>query len=102
MAPVAILRSASNHLMRLQLAVAMLAGVISMDMALRTLSVHPCNFSRSMNFQQTNANMEFSPFSRALELLLQGEATCKTTGAPDHSLCSKTLMQVAALAREQP
>ena len=101
MAPVAVLRSASNHLLRLQLTVAMLAQGNSMDAALRTLRP-PVHFSRVDEFRKQMRIWSLARLARALELLLQGESMCKTTGAPDHSLCSKTLMQVAALAREKP
>ncbi|MFZ5931524.1 MAG: DNA polymerase III subunit delta [Pseudomonadota bacterium] len=101
MAPVAVLRGASNHLLRLQLAAALLAQGNSMDAALRTLRP-PMHFSRADEFRKQMRIWSLARLARALELLLQGESMCKTTGAPDHSLCSKTLMQVAALAREKP
>ena len=98
MAPVAVLRSASNHLLRLQLAAAMRAQGASIEMALRSLRP-PVHFSRTQAFQQQLRIWDLPRIAHGLDLLLQGEAACKTTGAPDHSLCSQAMMQVAQLAR---
>ncbi len=98
MAPVAILRAASNHLLRLQLAVALLARGDTVDIALRNLRP-PVHFSRITAFRQQLRSWNLHRIARALDLLLQGEAACKTTGAPDHSLCSQTMIQVAQLVR---
>ena len=98
MAPVAVLRGASNHLLRLQLAAAMRAQGASIDMALRSLRP-PVHFSRTQTFQQQLRLWDLPRIACGLDLLLQGEAACKTTGAPDHSLCSQAMMQVAQLAR---
>jgi len=98
MAPVAVLRGASNHLLRLQLAAAMRAQGASIEMALRSLRP-PVHFSRTQAFQQQLRIWDLPRIAHGLDLLLQGEAACKTTGAPDHSLCSQTMMRVAQLAR---
>ncbi len=98
MAPVAVLRGASNHLLRLQLAAAMRAQGASIEMALRSLRP-PVHFSRTQAFQQQLRIWDLPRIAHGLDLLLQGEAACKTTGAPDHSLCSQAMMQVAQLVR---
>lgn len=98
MAPVAILRAGSNHLLRLQLALALARGG-SVEAALGSLRP-PVHFSRTGSFRQQLRMWNLARLSRALDMLLHGEAACKTTGAPDHSLCCHVMMQVAQLARQ--
>ncbi len=100
MAPVSILRAASNHMMRLQLAAAALSGGATADMAMRNLRP-PVNFMRTRSFQAQLRLWNLPRLSRALDLLLEGEAACKTTGAPDLSLCSQALLKVAQLVRRK-
>lgn len=101
MAPVAIIRSASNHLLRVQLAAAMLVQGATVDAALRTLRP-PLHFSRTDAFRKQLRMWNSDRLARGLDLLLACEAACKTTGAPDKSLCGQALMQVASLARPNP
>ncbi len=101
MAPVAVLRAASNHLLRLHLAAAVLAQGNSVDMVLRSLKP-PVHFSRTNSFRLQLRIWSLPRLARALELLLQAEAACKTSGAPDQSLCSHALLQVALLVRRNP
>jgi len=96
--PVAILRAASNHLMQLQLASAKLSEGIDIDTAIRGLRPPP-NFQRNRSFQQQLRLWNLTRIGRGLDLLLGGEAACKTTGAPDFSLCSRALLQTAMLVR---
>lgn len=100
MAPVSILRAASNHMMRLQLAASALSGGATPDMAMRNLRP-PVNFMRTRSFQAQLRLWNLPRLSRALDLLLEGEAACKTTGAPDLSLCSQALLKVAQLVRRK-
>lgn len=96
--PVAILRAASNHLLRLQLAAAKHSDGASIDMALRSLRP-PIHFQRVKSFQQQIRLWNLPGLSRALDILLAGEAACKTTGAPDLSLCRQAIMHTALLVR---
>lgn len=98
LSPIAILRSASNHLLRLQLALAALAQTGSIDMALRTLRP-PLFFGREDSFRQQMRKWTLVRLAHALDMLLQSESLCKTTGAPDLSLCSQAMHQVASLAQ---
>ena len=97
-APVAILRSAANHLVNLQLVCAQVIRGSSADQALRSLRP-PLHFSRSSSFRQQIRLWDLQRLAKALDLLLQGEAGCKTTGSPDQSICRQTLLQTASLAR---
>lgn len=95
---IAILRFVSNHLMRAQMAMASVDAGASIDMALRNLRP-PVHFSRTPLFRQQLRLWDSIRIARALDLLLEAEIACKTTGAPDLSLCRRALLQVAFLAR---
>lgn len=95
---IAILRVVSNHLMRAQMAMASVDAGASIDMALRNLRP-PVHFSRTPLFRQQLRLWDSIRIARALDLLLEAEIACKTTGAPDLSLCRRALLQVAFLAR---
>ena len=98
LAPVAILRAASNHLMQLQLASARLSEGVDTDTAIRGLRPPP-NYQRNRSFQQQLRLWNLARIARGLDLLLDGEAACKTSGAPDLSLCSRALLRTALLVR---
>lgn len=100
MAPIAILRAASNHLLRLQLAVALMAQGVSADMVMRQLRP-PVFFNRADDFRRQLRLWDLPRLARALEIILQAEAACKTTGAPDISLMGHALMQVTQLIRRR-
>lgn len=95
---IAILRFVSNHLMRAQMAMASIDAGASIDVALRNLRP-PVHFSRTPLFRQQLRLWDSIRIARALDLLLEAEIACKTTGAPDLSLCRRALLQVAFLAR---
>lgn len=95
---ITILRVASNHMLRLQVAIASMEKGESGDMALRNLRP-PIHFSRTPLVQRQLRLWNRARTARALDLLLDAEAACKTTGAPDLSLCRHALIQVALLVR---
>ncbi|MEQ1888678.1 MAG: DNA polymerase III subunit delta [Alphaproteobacteria bacterium] len=95
---VAILRSASNHLLRLQLIISSIGKGLTIDSAMRGLRP-PVHFSRVQSFQRQARLWNAPRLARALDLLLQAEAACKSTGAPEFSLCSLAMIQVARIAR---
>jgi DNA polymerase III delta subunit len=95
---ISILRVASNHMLRIQMAIASMEKGESGDMALRNLRP-PIHFSRAPLVQRQLRLWNRVRAARALDLLLDAEAACKTTGAPDLSLCRQALIQVALLVR---
>ncbi len=95
---IAILRSASNHLLRLQLTISSLEKGLSIDTAMRGLRP-PVHFSRVQSFQRQAQLWSAPRLARALDLLLLAEAACKSTGAPEFSLCSQAMLHVALMAR---
>ena len=96
--PITILRALSTHLMKLQLVLAAQAKGSSADMALRVLRP-PLHFSRITAFRRMLPLWNTQLAAHALEQVLRTEAACKTTGAPDFSLCSQALLQLAHLPR---
>lgn len=96
LSPVGILRAAANHLLRLQLAASLVAQGSPVEAAIRNLKP-PVFFPRSDLMTKQLRLWNMPRLARALDLLLQAEAACKTTGAPDDSICGQTLMQVALL-----
>lgn len=95
---ITLLRAVSTHLIKLQLVIAAQAKGNSVDMALRVLRP-PLPFTRIPAFRRMLALWNSRLAERALDQLLRAEAACKTTGAPDLSLCSQTLLQLAHLPR---
>ncbi len=96
--PITILRTLSTQLMKLQLVLAAQAKGSSADMALRVLRP-PLHFSRITAFRRMLPLWNTQLAAHALEQVLRTEAACKTTGAPDFSLCSQALLQLAHLPR---
>lgn len=93
-----ILRAASSHILRIQMAVASVEKGESSEIALRSLRP-PIHFSRIPLVQRQLRLWNLVRAARALDLLLDAEAACKTTGARDLSLCRHALSQVALLIR---
>lgn len=96
--PVAVLRLAMSHFQRLLLVGAESARGESVDGAMRKLRP-PVHFSRAASFKAQAQRWSETSLMEALDLLLEGEALCKTTGVPAESACGRTLFNVAAMAR---
>lgn len=97
MSPIAILRIALSHFQRLALAKAESArdGV---DSAIRRLRP-PLHFMRAASFKAQISRWSENRLEDALDLLLEAETLCKTTGVPAEAVCSRALFNVAAMAR---
>lgn len=98
LAPVAIVRAAANHLLRLQLLAAQTSQGRSVEAAIGGLRP-PVHFSRADSLRAQANKWTLPRTSRALEILLDAETNCKTTGQPDLAICSRALMQLAGIAR---
>ncbi|MDE1938358.1 MAG: DNA polymerase III subunit delta [Alphaproteobacteria bacterium] len=96
--PVAVLRLAMSHFHRLLLVGAESARGESLDGAMRKLRP-PVHFSRASSFKAQAQRWSESKLFDALDLLLEGESLCKTTGVPAEAVCGRTLFNVAAMAR---
>ena len=93
--PVAVLRQAMSHFQKLLL-VGAEGG--NLDEAIRKIRP-PIHFSRVASFKSQAQKWNAERLGEALELLLEAEALCKTTGVPAEAVTGRTLFQLAAMAR---
>lgn len=91
--PVSILRALSRHFQRLHLASGVMAQGKSADQAMAALKP-PVIFKAAERFKRQLSRWPADRVGRALELLLDCEMECKTTGMPAAELCSRTVMQL--------
>lgn len=100
--PVAILRAAQRHFLRLQLAGAQMAGGKPAKQAMAGLRP-PVFFKRADRFAAQLRNWSkpggSDRLAQALEGLCVAERDCKRTHMPDRALCGRALLGVTRLAR---
>ncbi|MDP9196873.1 MAG: DNA polymerase III subunit delta [Pseudomonadota bacterium] len=96
--PVAVLRMAQRHFDRLHLVAGLTATGTPLDTALARLKP-PLFFKNKGRFSAQVRRWTPDRLSAALKTLLECEADCKRTGLPDTALCSRTLHQLARMAR---
>jgi len=95
--PVAVLRIAARHLLRLQLAAARVAA--GEDPARAMQSTRPPVFwRRQPAFRQQLRQWTPDRLAKALALVLEAEIDCKTTGLPAEAICGRALFRVAQAA----
>lgn len=95
--PVSVLRGLSRHFQRLHLAAGLMAQGKSADQAMAALKP-PVIFKAVERFKRQLRRWPADRLGRALELLLEAETECKTTGMPAAELCSRAVMQLARAA----
>ena len=93
--PVAVLRQAMSHFQRLLLVGAAREGAEEAIKRLRP----PLHFSRVSAFKSQAQKWNAARLLDALDLLLEGEALCKTTGVPAEAVCGRALFNVASMAK---
>jgi DNA polymerase-3 subunit delta len=93
---VAVLRQAMSHFQRLLLVGS--ARGESLDEAIKKLRP-PVHFSRLPSFKAQAQKWSEAQLFDALDLLLETEALCKTTGVPAEAVCGRALFNVAAMGR---
>ncbi len=97
-AAVRILRAAAQHFMRLHRLSALMAAGQSAERAMASL--RPPVFGRDRpRLQRQAERWSAVDLGRALGRLLEAEDACKRTGAPDHLLGSRALIEIARHAR---
>jgi DNA polymerase-3 subunit delta len=96
--PIAIVRMAMSHFQRLALARAELERGETAEGAMRKLRP-PIHFMRTAPFKAQINAWESQRLSDALDLLLETEALCKTTGVPPETVTARALFNIAAMAR---
>ena len=98
MAAVAILRAAQRHFQRLHWTQSEVAAGASPDAAVKALKP-PVFFKQQSVFTSQLRLWPAGNLRQALERLVDTEAECKKTGAPDETLTARTLYQLTAMAR---
>lgn len=97
---VSVLRAVARHFQRLHLAAAALSHGGSAAAALATLRPRVL-FKHVSHFHDHLAKWPAVRVADALEVILATEVACKSTGAPQKSLCGRALLMLADWARAQ-
>lgn len=97
---VALLRSMSNHILRLQQVIAEKDAGKPLDTAIKSLRP-PVFWKMERRFKNQLNQWDKALSAAALEILLQAESDCKRTGMPDQIICGRSLQQIAAIARRR-
>lgn len=95
---VQVLRAASNHVLRLRRVQDLAASGQDFGSAMGSLKP-PVFFKTRPRFEAVVKRVPPAALSQALSVLMEAEAACKRTGAPDALLCDRALQQAAALCR---
>ena len=91
---VGIVKAAMRHFEKLHLAGSRIAGGMSADAALQSLRP-PVFFKHQERFLGEIRQWPPRRAAMALSVLLEAERQCKTTGFPDHAICSDALLRLA-------
>jgi DNA polymerase-3 subunit delta len=97
MSPVGVVRASLAHFQRLALVKAQNPGG-GIEAAIKRLRP-PIHFKREASFKAQLQRWTETNLGEALDLLLDTEALCKTTGVPAEAATSRALFQIAARAR---
>ena len=95
--PVAVLRAAARHFLRLHLASGLMAQGRSLDQAMAALKPRVI-FTVAERFGSQLRRWPAARLGRALEILTEAELECKTTGRPAEVMCGRALMRIAQAA----
>ena len=96
--PVQILRSAARHFLRLHQAAGLVATGKNPDLAMKALKP-PVMFMHADRFRAQLQRWRPARLNDALDLLLEAEMDCKTTGMPVEAVCGRALMRIAQAGR---
>lgn len=96
--PVAVLRMAMGHFQRVAMAKAQAARGETLDGILRKLRP-PVHFTRTASFKNQASRWNEERLFDALDLLLETETLCKTTGVPAEAVCGRALFNIASMAK---
>jgi DNA polymerase-3 subunit delta len=98
MSAIAVVRTALGHFQKLLSAKAASQRGESVDFAMKKMwpAIH---FSRTASFKAQVARWSDEKMGEALDLLLETEALCKTTGVPNEAVLGRALFNIAAMAR---
>lgn len=96
--PVAVLRAAARHLQRLHLTAGAAARGEPLDNALRSFRPR-LHFKIEKAIRSQAGKWPAARVAQAMELVLDAERECKTTGLPGEAVCSRALLRLAHSAR---
>jgi len=96
--PAQVLRSAMGHFQKLLQARESTARGESIDTVMKRLRP-PVHFSRATAFKAQTQRWSSDRLGEALDMLLDAEAMTRTTGVPAEAVTSRTLMNIAAMAK---
>ena len=96
--PVTVLRAAARHIMRLHRAAGLVAAGRSPAEAMKALRP-PVIFLHQKMFMTQLRQWAGSELSRALDILLDAELDCKTTGMPANDISGRALLRISQAAR---
>lgn len=94
---VAILRSVGRHVQRLHLASGQMRQGKSAEQAIETLRP-PVFFKHKGAMAQQLRGWPPERLAQAMDMLIQAELDCKTTGMPAEAVCGRALMQITRAA----
>jgi DNA polymerase-3 subunit delta len=97
MSAVGVVRLALQHFQKLLLAKADSRGE-SIDAIVRRVRP-PIHFARVASFKAQLSRWSEDRLADALDLLLETEVLCKTTGIPAEAVCGRTLFNIASMPR---
>jgi len=95
--PVSVLRAVARHFVRLHFAAGLMTQGRSAGEAMGALKP-PVIFKAAERFKRQLGRWPADRLGKALELLIDAEAECKTTGSPAAELTSRALMSLARAA----
>jgi DNA polymerase III subunit delta len=96
--PIMVVRTAMSHFQRLLAAKAAGQRNESLDTAMRKMWP-PIHFSRTASFKAQANRWSEDNLGSVLDVLLETETLCKTTGIPGEAVCGRALINIAAMAR---
>ena len=98
--PVQLLRAGARHFERLHQVAAMRARGMGAEGAVEALRP-PVFFRDKPRLRRQAGLWPQQRVARALDILLEAEMDCKTTGLPDQAICARTLMRLAQSVRRR-
>ena len=100
MSPIAVLRAAQRHFGRLHLVASRVGDGENADSVIAALRP-PVFFRSKPRMRRQIDRWRIDRLAEALERLVDTEAECKRTAMPAEALCSRTLLQIANMARRR-
>jgi DNA polymerase-3 subunit delta len=91
--PIAVIRVLARHFQRLHLASGLMAQGKSVDQAMAALKP-PVIFKSAERFKRQLGRWQADRLGQALELLIEAEIDCKSTGMPAAEITSRAIMRL--------